>query len=168
MASVQAQISLVGQLAETLDQVNQQPVVYTQSTRIETLLKARRQELAKIRTAADSLYIDWKAQEINVEDYRHMKERFDGQMKQITEVIANLEEEQRIASNGITTENPLFTEFLKHRNIEKLERGVLIALVDTIFVHEGRQITIRFKYADQYKRVLEYIEANSTEENEVG
>ena len=160
LASLQMQISLVDQLAKTLTQVNMQPIVHTQSARIESLLKARRQELAKIRTAADSLYIDWKSQEISTEDYRHMKDRFDGQMKQISEVIANLKDEQQAASNGVTSENPLFTEFLKYRNIRKLERGILIALVDTVFVHEERQITIRFKYTDQYQRVLEYIETN--------
>ena len=37
----------------------------------------------------------------------------------------------------------------------------MIELVDHIKVYEGGDISIRFKFADEYRRVSEYIEANT-------
>jgi len=33
-------------------------------------------------------------------------------------------------------------------------------LVDTIYIHEGNEITIKFKFADQYQRIVDFIEDN--------
>ena len=55
------------------------------------------------------------------------------------------------------------TTFLKHKNISHLERGILVELVNTIYVHEGGELTIEFNFADQHRRVLEYIESNRRE-----
>jgi len=48
----------------------------------------------------------------------------------------------------------------KFRNITTLERGILVELVNTIYVHEGGELTIEFNFADQHRRVMEYIENN--------
>jgi hypothetical protein len=158
--SIQTQITLVEDLAKTIDKINSNPIINTKSSKLESLLNGQQQELKKLRNASDNLYIDWKSEEITTDDYRRMKQKFDEQIQKIMHVITNLEEEKRITSNGIRTENTLFSSFLKHRNIEKLERGVLISLVDKIYVHEDKRITIKYKHADQYQRVLEYIKAN--------
>ncbi len=39
--------------------------------------------------------------------------------------------------------------FLKHKNITKLNRGILVELIDTIYVHENNEITIKFNFTDQ-------------------
>ena len=52
---------------------------------------------------------------------------------------------------------------MKYRNIDHLERGILVELVDTIYVHEGKELTIQFNFADQYKRIMEYIQCNRPE-----
>ena len=166
LQSVRMQIALIENLAEVIEEINQRVDINTQSSRIESLLKARHQELAKMKNAADSLYVDWKAGELTAEDYRRMKQKFDDKVNQIAEVIANLEEEQRVAQQGVTAESDLFLAFAKHGNIAKLDRGVLIALVDTIYVHEDKGITIKYRYADQYERTLEYIEANMDSETQ--
>ena len=163
LASIQMQIGFVEQMAQRLERVNIHSTAQAQPSRIESLLKARRQELMKINNAQGSLYVDWKAEEIGTEAYRFMKEKFENQVKQLTGIIANLEEEKRSSQNGMAAENPLFDAFLKHQNIDKLDRGTLIALVDTIYVHEDRKITVAFKHRDQYRRVLAFIEANAGE-----
>lgn len=64
---------------------------------------------------------------------------------------------------GVDTDDPYLTTFLKHKNISHLERGILVELVDTIYVHEGGELTIQFNFADQHRRILEYIESNRRE-----
>ncbi|MBC8545197.1 DUF4368 domain-containing protein, partial [Bianquea renquensis] len=48
----------------------------------------------------------------------------------------------------------------KYENIDKLTREILIELVDYIKVYEGGDISIKFKFADELRRIMEYVEIN--------
>ena len=47
---------------------------------------------------------------------------------------------------------------VKHKNIQTLNRGILVELIDTIWVHENGEITVDFNFADGFQRVVDYIE----------
>jgi predicted nucleic acid-binding Zn-ribbon protein len=158
---LQAQVAWIDSLSGIVDEINNAPVVDTQSARIKKLLTDKRKELVRTKQLSDGLYIDWKHGDINHEDYRRMKARFDEQIQAIKSNIENLEEEQHCMGQGVTTEEDIFKEFLKYKNIQKLERNVLVELVDTIYVHENKEITIKFRYEDDLKRIAEFVEINS-------
>ena len=52
------------------------------------------------------------------------------------------------------------TAFLKYRNIESLSRALLVDLVNVIYIHEDGTVEIEFNFADQYRRIVEFIENN--------
>ncbi|MCC0646408.1 DUF4368 domain-containing protein [Clostridioides sp. ZZV14-6044] len=64
--------------------------------------------------------------------------------------------------NGVDTEYLFLTSFSKYENIDKMTREILIGLVDHIKIYEGGDIS--FKFADEYRRVTEHIEANKQKE----
>ena len=111
-----------------------------------------------------SIYQDWKDGEITRDDYRRMNEDYEQQAATAQSVIDNLRAEQAELENGVDTENPFLTAFRKYENIDKLTREILIELVDHIKVYEGGDISICFKFADQYQRIAEYIDINSQTE----
>ena len=41
-----------------------------------------------------------------------------------------------------------------------MSKEVVDELIDDIYVHEGKEITIKFKYEDEYKKAIEYIKRN--------
>ena len=168
LAAVQKQIELVDSLAEMIDEINRAPVVHTESLRLNALLEQRTRELEKATKVLDDLYMDWKSGDITRDQYRRMKVRFEEQSQQLQETIAHIQGECEILAQGIDTENPYLTAFLKHRNIDSLSRGLLVELVNAIYVHEDKSIEIEFNYADQYRRIAEYIENNQQELCETG
>jgi hypothetical protein len=147
-------------LANIVDEINNAPVVETQSARIEKLLAEKRKELLKTKQLSDGLYIDWKRDEIDHEDYRRMKMRFSEQSQAIKANIEKLEEELQKAGQGVTTEEKVFKEFLQYKNIQKLERNILVELVDIIYIHENKEVTVKFRYEDELARISEYVEIN--------
>ena len=107
------------------------------------------------------VYQDWKDGEITHTDYRHMSEDYEQQAESINAVLRTLRAERDQLENGMDAESPFLTAFLKYQNIEKLTRDILIELVDHIKVYEGGNISVKFKYADEFRRMAEYIELNS-------
>ena len=93
-----------------------------------------------------------------------MKEDYERQIETINEVISNLYEEKAELENGIDTENPFLATFRKYENIDKLTREVLIELVEQIKVYENGNISVSLKFANEYRRVAEYIRVNTHSE----
>ena len=142
--AVKRQIDLCGSLAEIIDEINQAPVVRNQSTRLDKLLKTQEQELHKITNLCDNLYIDWKSGDLTRDEYHRMKAKFEQQAEEIRQTIANLQEEQTFVSNGITSADPYLQTFLKYKNIDHLERGIVVALIKQISIYEKKRIEVEF------------------------
>ena len=160
LTTIQKQIELVEHLAEVIDEINKAPVVENKSTRLEASLKLRTQELEKAENIVTDLYLDWKNGDITRDQYRKMKEKFETQAEQLKVTIEHIKEEIEVMGEGITSDNPYLTTFLKHKNIQTLTQGILSELVKDISVHEGGEITIVFKFEDQFRRIVDFIENN--------
>lgn len=49
---------------------------------------------------------------------------------------------------------------MKYKNIDHLERGIVVALIKQISIYEEKRIEVEFNFADQHQRILDFIEAN--------
>ena len=154
LAAIQKQIALLDDLTDMIHQVNLSERIDTGNQRIEKMLQEKRREKDRVRALTDGLYEDWKAGDLNREDYRHMKAKYDEQARQATEVIGNLENELRQCQKSVDSENSVPALFVRHKNIKQLDRALLVELVDTIFVHENKEISVVFRFADVLPRVL--------------
>jgi len=162
--AIQQQVYLAVSYSGIVSSINTAPLQKSQYIRLDDLIAAKEKELAKITRYKQALYEDWKDGEITHSDYRHMREEYEVQAGAVNAVIENLVAERTELENGIDTENPFLTAFKKFENIDKLTREILIELVDHIKIYEGGDISIRFKFADEYRRVAEYIEVNTQKE----
>lgn len=159
--AIRQQVHLAVSYSAIVSKINLAPLKKSQSIWLNELITAKEKELTKIMRYKQALYQDWKDGHITHNDYRHMSEDYEQQNEAIGTVIANLKKERDELENGIDTENPFLATFRKYENIDKLTREILIELVDHIKVYEGGDISIRFKFADELRRIIQYIEVNS-------
>ncbi len=64
------------------------------------------------------------------------------------------------SEKGQDNTNQFLQNFIKYKNIDKLTREVIVALIDMIYIYENNQIKIVFKYQYPFKAAMEYIENN--------
>jgi len=163
LEAIKVQIALVENLAQAIDEINSAPVVRTVSLRLESLIKLKTQEYEKVCRIKDGLYVDWKNEDITREEYHRMKREYEEKAEEIKNTLDNLHHEKEDMSNGVTSDNPYLKTFLKHKNIQTLDRGILVELIDKVHVHEDSSLTIDFNFADEHRRVIEFIENNRRE-----
>lgn len=99
---------------------------------------------------------------IPFDGYRDMKADYERQTIALTDVLARLNAERAELANGVKSEHPALVAFTKHQNIDQLSRELLVELIDHIKVYENGNISVRFKFADEFRRIAEYIEINTT------
>ena len=160
--AVQHQVHLAVSYSEIVTQINSAPIKKSQSYRLDDLIAAKERELTKITRYKQSLYQDWKDGEITQQDYRDMKADYERQTIALTDVLARLNAERAELANGVKSEHPALVAFTKHQNIDQLSRELLVELIDHIKVYENGNISVRFKFADEFRRIAEYIEINTT------
>ena len=160
LTALQVQIALVDELSEEIERIDNASVINRENKRLTLALKQAEKQLKQYHDASDSLYLDWKSGDITKEEYRRLKGRIAEQTAQLEQNISYLKEEVQVMADGIDTDDPYLTAFLKHKNIQTLNRGIVVELVNMVWVHENGEITVDFNFADEYQRILDYIENN--------
>ena len=160
---IQYQVHLAVSYSEAIARINSAPTKKSQSFRLDELITTKEKELAKITRYKQSLYQDWKDGEITQQDYRSMKADYERQVEALSDVLERLTAERAELANGVDNEHPALVAFMKYQNIDKLTREALIDLVDHIKVYENGNISVKCKFADEFRKIAEYIEINTSE-----
>lgn len=160
---IQYQVHLAVSYSEAITRINSAPTKKSQSFRLDELITTKEKELAKITRYKQSLYQDWKDGEITQQDYRSMKADYERQVEALSDVLERLTAERAELANGVDNEHPALVAFMKYQNIDKLTREALIDLVDHIKVYENGNISVKCKFADEFRKIAEYIEINTSE-----
>ena len=125
---------------------------------VRQTLETQKKEREKCIKASAELYLDWKNSDISREEYQRIRLNLNKKLEKLDETIANLESSQKKLDDENEVLNSFAEHFIKHRNIKSLSRSVLVELIDKILVHEGGKITIKVKFDDAFKAVLDYME----------
>ena len=160
---IQYQVHLAVSYSEAIARINSAPTKKSQSFRLDELIATKEKELAKITRYKQSLYQDWKDGEITQQDYRSMKADYERQVAALSDVLERLTAERAELANGVDNEHPALVAFMKYQNIDKLTREALIDLVDHIKVYENGNISVKCKFTDEFRKIAEYIEINTSE-----
>ena len=159
--AVQQQVHLAVSYSGIVARINSAPIKKSQSIRLDDLIAAKERELAKITRYKQSIYQDWKDGEFTQQDYRDMKADYERQTITLSDVLARLTAERAEMANGVDNEHPALVAFMKYQNIETLSREILVELVDHIKVYENGNISVKFKFDDELRKIAEYIEINT-------
>ena len=161
--AIQYQVNTAVSYSELIARINSAPLKKSQSHRLNDQIAAKEKELTRITRYKQSLYQDWKDGEITQQEYRDMKADYERQAAELADVLARLNAERAELLNGVDKEHPALVAFAKYQSIETLTREILTDLVDHIKIYENGNISVHFKFVDEFRRIAEYIEINTTE-----
>ncbi len=155
--AVKAQIAMVENLRGIIAHIHEQPVLNAQPSRLKAMIDSKRKEHDKLNTINDDLIMDWKKGIIDKATLDRLREKNERQIKQMAEAIAKMEDELKVCNDNSAT-HPVFEAFAKYANITELDREILAALVDVIYIHENKEITIVFRHDDSIQAIREFVE----------
>ncbi len=105
------------------------------------------------------MYEDWKFGNISEDEYKEYSISYTDSIGKMQENIQHIQEELE-KFNKNDNNSIWIDKFTKYKNITELSKEVVDELIDDIYVHEGKEITIKFKYEDEYQKAIDYIKRN--------
>lgn len=160
LASIQSQIALAVDMEKAIKTINSSAKANKEAVRLRKMLEQAKKDVEQAEMRMLDLYPDWKAGVISKDEYIKLKERFEGQKCGALQKVQELQIKIEDAEKGQDSTNQFLENFVKYRNIDKLTREVIVALIDMIYIYEGNKIKIVFKYQYPFKAAMEYFENN--------
>ena len=140
---------------EDKEQINfEYELLKQQATREEKKLKRGKNLLS-------GLDEDLKNEYITEEDYQSFKLNYKSEIIKQKDFLKQINEKLKKVNFRSDSYKKLLEELTKKSKLEKLNRKIVNEMVDTIYIYEDNQIKIKFKYNDEYKNTLNFINEHS-------
>ena len=153
-------IGLLIDTEEIVQQINESSFQNTKSENIENMIITKQNEISKISNFKMKLYEDWKNEDITRDEYLEYKQKYENDIERLKQNIERLQNEKQKYETQNQSSNKWIEKFKEQKGINELSRDIMMELIDCIYVHENGNITIKFKFEDEFKRCIEYIENN--------
>ncbi|HBF6012453.1 DUF4368 domain-containing protein [Streptococcus suis] len=149
-------IKSLGKYEAFLEKVREMEVSYELFKKIDKRQEQTKKSKAKFELLKSSLYQDLKEGLIAEEEFYDMREFYTNRIVESELILEKQNKEiTRLYKKSLGNQN-FFSEIKKYKNINTLERGLLVRLIDKIYVLEDKRIEIHFNY-DETIDVLEKI-----------
>ena len=160
LKAINFHIDLLIDTEEIVKQINESAYQNTRNENIENMIIAKQSEIAKILNFKRRLYEDWKNEDITREEYLEYKQKYENDIEMLKQNSERLKNEKQKYETQNQSHNEWIEKFKEQKRVIVLSRDIMMELIDCIDVHENGNITIKFKFEDEFKRVLEYIRNN--------
>jgi hypothetical protein len=155
------QIKSVLNIEKTIKQMRDSNVI-TNKKEFEDKIEKLKSDIEKLKKLKRKSYEDWKLAKIKKDEFILSSKDYEDKIEKCNLQIKDYEERIKSSLKDIKEEYWI-EHFRRNKKVKNLTREVIEELIDCIYVHEGGNITIKFKYQDEYERVLNEIN-NETEE----
>lgn len=160
LASIQQHFQLVLNLERLIKYAQELPDDPNSLHRFEVQIARLEDEIRRNQDMKLRLIENLNDGILSREEYLELSAIYDTRIREGRMAIKNVEAE-RDGFKDLPLESEWLASFKKHPAITALDRMLLAELVSMIEVHEDKRITVHFKFDDQIRRVVDYLEQRS-------
>ena len=165
LQAINLHIDLLIDIDEIIRKINKSSYQKTKNENIDNIINSKQKDISKISNFKMNLYEDWKNGDITKEEYLQYRQKYENNIERLKRNIDRLQKEKY--KNHNVNKNDWIEKFIRQRGITELSRDIMMELIDSIYVYEDGNISIKFKFEDEFKRCLEYIENKKISEKQV-
>lgn len=113
--------------------------------------------MSKYQKLKEMLLIDFEDKSIGNEEYTEYKRDYDNIIKKLQEEFDRTSERLKVSLKNTEIDKSWIEKFKKNHNLEVLNKQIIDELIEYIYIHENGNITIKFKYEDEYVEAIDFI-----------
>lgn len=135
------------------------------STDIElTKLKA---ELERVKKLKKSIYEDYKDELISKEEFLSYREDYQQKETLYSKQIETLEEKKKESVTEDVFETPWLRRLLELKDIEELDRDIIVEMIDQITVYENRKLKISYNFGSELEHLFSSVYCEDLEKKAI-
>lgn len=111
-------------------------------------------ELERVKKLKKLIYEDYKDELISKEEYLSYREDYQQKEALYSKQIETLEAKKKETVTEDVFETPWLKRLLELKDIEELDRDIVVEMIDEITVYENRKIKIRYNFGDELEHLF--------------
>lgn len=158
LTAIQNQVSVLTEAERVIQQVKDQPESHISIGLYDRQISEAEAEERKYLDLKVKLYADMRDGVVSREEYIDMSRRFTEKAESIRKRIDDLIQIKQTALSENDSDVSWMKNFKSSKGIEKLNRNIVITLIDKIIVHGKKEIEIKFRHGDEMAEYLAFAE----------
>ena len=163
LQTILIQVKLVLNLEKAINKLKdngkEKEIENNYNSNIETLER----NIDKYKRLKKKSYEDWKLNNITREEFEIYSIDYDKRIENFKNEIEVVNKIYKENLKNIKKDNYWIEHFKRNKKIKALSREIIYELIDCIYVHEGGNITIKFKYQDEFEKALKFVKEASAD-----
>lgn len=170
LESLNFHIQSVKEMRQALEAISRRPAQKLEVSKLNRRVDTLQRELEKARETKDNLYRLYAQGEIDLEDFRNFKRIFEQDCQKAEQAIEAQQAQLDAILNSGSPTSPWIEYFQQFGQVDELNRGIAVKMIDQVNVFENGYIEIVFRYQTEYERTRQFIElhAQNSELKEAG
>lgn len=133
----------------------------------DTEISKIRSELERVKRLKQSVYEDYKEELITKEEFLSYREDYQKKEELYSKQIEALEEKKNDSITDDVFDTPWLKRLLELKDIEKLDREIVVEMISEIKVYENRKIKITYNFSNELEHLFSSIYSADMEEKVV-
>jgi len=160
-------ISLIVELKEVLQYVEKAEIPERRMYEADQMLKMQKSEYERVFQMKKNLYDTYCEGFLTDKEYEKFKKKYDVQLQLAEEAV---KKQQAAISDMLDTleqQKAWMEYFLCYKDVREVDRMAVSMLVKRVRIHNGKQISIDFWFADEFERLVSLLQTvNSIQPNQ--
>lgn len=155
LQTIRLHIDLLVDVNKILEDNINKKMEEVENEKIEKIKKTKKDEVEKVKELKKGLYEDWKNDYITKDEYVEYKKKYEKEIEKINGILNNLDKQENKKENIRILNKKWIENFEMSGNINKLDRDIIMELIDFIEIYENKKITIHFKFMDEINEFID-------------
>ena len=155
LQTIRLHIDLLVDVNKILEDNINKKMEKVENEKIEKIKKTKKDEVEKVKELKKGLYEDWKNDYITKDEYVEYKKKYEKEIEKINGILNNLDKQENKKENIRILNKKWIENFEMSGNINKLDRDIIMELIDFIEIYENKKMTIHFKFMDEINEFID-------------
>lgn len=155
------QIDLLVSINDVVKKIEMEKSINYDEKIIKNRIDKTKEDLDKYKILKEDLIQDFKTNILSEEDYNRYLSQYEKSIINDEHILLNLKKELQSKSYKKEDKRRWIEYFIKYKNINRINRNVVIDLIDNICIYENGSINIVFKYNNEYNELVNFINHNN-------
>ncbi|WP_250277552.1 recombinase family protein [[Clostridium] colinum] len=138
---------------------NLKELSYTENKiqKLDTNINDNKNSIIKLQERKFKVYEDFKDGLINKDEYIKFSGILEDKINILEKSTKTLKNKLKNLIDGNSEEQQFIKYFTQYKDIEKLDRKLVVSLIEKIYVYEDLRISIKFRFEEQYKQITQIL-----------
>lgn len=155
-------ISLIVELKEVLRYVEGAAIPERKMYEADQMLKMQKSEYERVFRVKKNLYESYCEGILDEKEYLIYKKKYDIQLQLAEEAVKKQKETISDMLDTLEKQKEWMEYFLRYKDIREVDRMVVSMLIKRVRIHNGKQISIDFWFADEFERLVSLLHTVNT------